>query len=58
MDPIQLEDDWHWEKSGEGAWSTSTNFPAEVSSDKTRMAAQNQSWVPATGEVAPLLPQL
>ena len=25
---------------------------------KTRMATQNQSWVPATGEVAPLLPQL
>ena len=34
MDPIQLEDDWHWEKSGEGAWSTSTNVPAEVSSDE------------------------
>ena len=34
MDPIQLEDGWQWEKSGENAWSLNTNVPAEVSSDE------------------------
>ena len=34
MDPIQQEDDWQWEKSGENAWSLNANVPAEVSSDE------------------------
>ena len=27
MDPIQLEDGWQWEKSGENAWSLNTKCP-------------------------------
>ena len=58
MDPIQQEDDWQWEKSGENAWSLNANVSAEVSSDEDEDGCPKAKLGAGHWGIGPLSPQL